>query len=63
MEDMKKQHEAAQKEAAKRGCKGSQETIPEWSNQMYNDIAAMPLRKAYQKSKSIQSSTPSLFSC
>ena len=36
--EIKKQHEAAQKEAAKDAVKVLQEAIPEWSNELYNDI-------------------------
>jgi hypothetical protein len=36
--DMKKQHEAAQKEAARDAVKVLQESIPDWSNELYNDI-------------------------
>lgn len=36
--EIQKQNEAAQKEAAKEAVKVLQETIPEWSNEIYNDI-------------------------
>ena len=36
--EIRSQQEAAQKEAAREAVKVLQETIPEWSNEMYNDI-------------------------
>ena len=39
-QDMQKQHQAAQKEAARDAVKVLQENIPDWSNELYNDIRA-----------------------
>ena len=39
-QDMQKQHQAAQKEAARDAVKVLQENIPDWSNDLYNDIRA-----------------------
>ena len=36
--EIRRQQEAAQKEAAREAVQVLQETIPEWSNEMYNDI-------------------------
>ena len=39
-QDIQKQHQAAQKEAARDAVKVLQENIPDWSNELYNDIRA-----------------------
>ena len=39
-QDMQKQQKAAQQEAAREAVKVLQENIPDWSNELYNDIRA-----------------------
>lgn len=47
--DLQEQHKAAQQAAARDCVKTLQEEIPDWSNQMYNDIRAYAINQGLQE--------------